>query len=439
MRYFFGFICVLALGVMGCGETSGTGGSGGTAGSRGEPVEVRIDTYNVGLAGPIKILPQYDEELRQPLGQAIAEAETDIICLQELWTEADKEMLRDDVIATFPYVWWFTTDIDTEVDDPRDQNGEVPPAATTVPCSPDVEVSEGVTLADQMNDTIDCVRDACSTVPGSDEGRLTSLPCALDACTATSAVLLLGTPEQQRCYSCIRTQLEPFGVMRERCLTVVNQVFGFRGQNGMMLLSKYPLRNESAWVLPSTGTKRIVLSATAELPNGGELDLHCNHLINTPDSITSPYIGPYGDGETGAAGWEAEQFLSARRLIERVESTSRDRPAIVLGDLNTGHAYAEQEVFEEVPWTLDLLQEFFTPAYTEDYVPICTYCNTNPLNGFDPERSRWIDHILLYNLPDEVVKATERTFDNDEAVDVGDGVKVSLSDHYGMRSVIEVR
>ena len=35
MRYLFGFICVLALGVMGCGETAGTGGSGGTAGSGG--------------------------------------------------------------------------------------------------------------------------------------------------------------------------------------------------------------------------------------------------------------------------------------------------------------------------------------------------------------------------------------------------------------------
>jgi hypothetical protein len=29
MRYIFGFMCVLALGVMGCSETAGTGGSGG--------------------------------------------------------------------------------------------------------------------------------------------------------------------------------------------------------------------------------------------------------------------------------------------------------------------------------------------------------------------------------------------------------------------------
>ena len=36
MRYVLGFIVVLALGIMGCGETSGTGGSGGTGGVGGD-------------------------------------------------------------------------------------------------------------------------------------------------------------------------------------------------------------------------------------------------------------------------------------------------------------------------------------------------------------------------------------------------------------------
>jgi hypothetical protein len=35
VRYLFGFVCVLALGLMGCSETSGTGGSGGIAGNGG--------------------------------------------------------------------------------------------------------------------------------------------------------------------------------------------------------------------------------------------------------------------------------------------------------------------------------------------------------------------------------------------------------------------
>jgi len=35
MRYLFGFLCVCALGLMGCGETTGAGGSGGSAGDGG--------------------------------------------------------------------------------------------------------------------------------------------------------------------------------------------------------------------------------------------------------------------------------------------------------------------------------------------------------------------------------------------------------------------
>jgi hypothetical protein len=35
MRYLFGFMCMLALGVMGCSETAGTGGSGGDGGQGG--------------------------------------------------------------------------------------------------------------------------------------------------------------------------------------------------------------------------------------------------------------------------------------------------------------------------------------------------------------------------------------------------------------------
>ena len=35
MRYLFGFMCVLALGAVGCSETAGTGGSDGDGGSGG--------------------------------------------------------------------------------------------------------------------------------------------------------------------------------------------------------------------------------------------------------------------------------------------------------------------------------------------------------------------------------------------------------------------
>ena len=36
MRYLYGFMCVLALGLAACGETTGTGGSAGDGGSGGD-------------------------------------------------------------------------------------------------------------------------------------------------------------------------------------------------------------------------------------------------------------------------------------------------------------------------------------------------------------------------------------------------------------------
>ncbi len=439
MRTLFTFMCVLALGVMGCSETSGAGGSAGDGGGR-DPLEVRIDTYNVALTGA---LSPSEMQRRQPLLDAIAGAESDILCLEEVSDRTDKEAVRDAAIDSFPYIVWVETDLDTPLDDPTDQNGEVPPAPTTVPCPRDVEVSEGVSVADQMDGALDCVRDACSTIPGSDDGRTTTTSCASAECLGSVAVLIFGDEQQQRCYTCLATQLpnETFGTIRERCPSVVNQELPYQGQHGVMLLSRYPLENPEVWVLPGTWSRRAILSATAKLPNGAELDLFCNHFSFISESLAFPYLGQYGDGARGPGpeGWMAEQLLQGEKLVAHVQEKSANRAAIVLGDFNATRAYPDIGVVAEGQETLELLEGAFTPAYTPDYAPACTFCDTNPLTSVDPDESLWIDHIFLHNLPAEAVKETVRTFDDNGAVDIGDGQTVPLSDHYGMRSVIEVR
>lgn len=149
---------------------------------------------------------------------------------------------------------------------------------------------------------------------------------------------------------------------------------------------------------------------------------------------TFPYTGQYGDGMTGAAGWQAEQELQAEKLIDYVAETSGNRPAVIMGDLNAGDAYPEEEIIAEGKATLDLLELAFTPAYSPDYGPLCTFCSTNPVA--ESESSVWIDHILLYNIAAESVASTARIYDQD-VVPV-DGMTVPLSDHFGMRSVLVV-
>jgi endonuclease/exonuclease/phosphatase family metal-dependent hydrolase len=230
--------------------------------------------------------------------------------------------------------------------------------------------------------------------------------------------------------------------MRSRCPTVVNQDLAFQGQNGVMILSRHPLKNVDELVIPGTWNRRTILGATAELPNGAELDVYCNHLTPIFESFPLnffPYTGVYGDGTTGPTAWQAEQELQAEKLIKYVTETSADRPAVILGDLNAGHAYPAQDIVAEGEATLDLLELVFAPAYTTDYAPLCTFCSTNPVTNpeNDPdETSVWIDHILLDKLPAASVVSSERVYDED-VVPVGNQT-VPLSDHFGMRSVITV-
>lgn len=422
-------VSVFAL-AMGCGES---------ATSR-EPEEVIVDAFNVALAGAF--IP-YESERRQPIVDAISVHDADVLCLQEVWTQADKERIRDAAVGSFPYSALFENDLDTPIDDPTDQQGEIPPAPTTVPCPDEFFDGEELTIKEQMDVAIDCVRDNCSTIEGSDEGRTTSAACASSACSIAVAPLLFGIdPQHQRCYACVVPQLPTatFAEMRAACPTVVNQDLAFGGQNGVMILSRHPLKNTENWVVPGTWNRRSILKATVELPNGAELDTYCNHLTPIftvpPNSInTFPYTGQYGEGMTGPGGWQAEQELQAQKLIDYVASRSSNRPAVILGDMNAGLAFPDDDIAGEGEETFNLLAAAYTPAYTTDYTPLCTFCSSNPVT--ETEASVWIDHIFLYNLPQSAVTSTARIFDEDVVPVEGD-MLVPLSDHFGMRSVIVV-
>jgi endonuclease/exonuclease/phosphatase family metal-dependent hydrolase len=422
-------IGMLAL-ALGCGEST----------TSREPEEVIVDSFNVALAGAF--IP-YEAERRQPIADAIATHDADILCLQEVWTQADKELIRDTAAETFPYSAFVQNGLDTPVDDATDQQGEIPPAPTTVPCPDEIFGNDEVTIKAQMDAAIDCVRDNCSTIEGSDAGRTTSAACASSACSIAVAPLLFGTdPQHQRCYACVIPQLPTatFAEMRESCPTVVNQDIAFGGQNGVMILSRHPLKNAENWVIPGTWNRRSILRATAELPNGAELDTYCNHLTPIftvpPNSInTFPYTGQYGDGMKGPGGWQAEQELQAQKLINYVASKSSNRPAVILGDMNAGLASPDDDIVGEGEETFNILAAAYTPAYTADYTPLCTFCSSNPVT--DTESSVWIDHIFLYNLTESAVSSTARIFDQ-AVVPVAGDMLVPLSDHFGMRSVIVV-
>jgi endonuclease/exonuclease/phosphatase family metal-dependent hydrolase len=81
------FLSTCAL-VVGCSDSS----------ESSESIEVVVDTFNVALAGAF--IP-YESERRQPIVEAIAASDSDIVCLQEVWNQADKELIRDGALEAY--------------------------------------------------------------------------------------------------------------------------------------------------------------------------------------------------------------------------------------------------------------------------------------------------------------------------------------------------
>lgn len=388
--------------------------------------EIEVQTFNLALAGAF--VPN-EAARRTPVIDAVAALDSDIVCLQEVWEQSDKDLVIAAATANFPHIVSHTTDFSTPITSPEDQTGAIPAPFDTAPC---------VGYETELTTAVDCLSENCSTSPGSEEGQTTSSACAAENCVAAVVPLLTGDAAQQRCYSCLTTQLptETFSEMRDLCTTEPNATLAFRGQSSSMILSKFPLTDPVNYVVPGSWNQRVVTIATATLPSGAEVDVYCNHLTPIFEAFTFPYTGQYGAGMDGAEGWAAEQLLQVEKIITLVSERSATRPGIILGDLNTGTAGLGPDLGDEAPLTFERLREVYELGVARDYEAQCTYCSGNANN--DPDAlDVWIDHIFLHGLSRSQVTASERTFD-EANVDIGEGVMVPPSDHYGIASTITI-
>jgi hypothetical protein len=250
----------------------------------------------------------------------------------------------------------------------------------------------------------------------------------------------------KRCDGCLLPQMPTatFATMRNECKTNPKAGLAFGGQNGVMLLSKHPLENTSAVVLPGTWNRRAVLKARASLPNGSKLQVYCHHLTPIFKGSLYPYTGLYGAGPD-ANGWANEQLLHAKKMVAlaKAENTSCT-PTVLLADVNASRPYpnATPPIPAEGVATLDELESYFTHGIAAGYTPACTYCKGNEnVADNDTGGDQWIDHIHVLNVDPSKIKSTTLLF-TEKSVDAKDAggasIKVELSDHYGLRTVLSL-
>jgi len=345
-------------------------------------------TYNLGLAtGYVS----YAAERRPQLVTLLQTIDADVLCLQEVWSQADVDAVIAGVAETYPYAHYQMLK-DTTVGPPACTESETQPIRG-------------------------CIDTKCTDVS---PGELAD--CVLANCVAEFGQL------STDCTNCAVANLgKEVDVIFDTCTTGSSR-YTYEGANGLLMLSRAKLTNKTHLKIePSTNVQRSVLGATVRLPDLGEVAFFCSHIAADLDEL--PYSGPEGS-------WEGENRKQGQIVRDFAAEHAGDASLVVIaGDYNSGPAVPDKAL-EELP---EASYKVFVDAGFLPHGPSdCSYCEDNLLN-IDGTRNVWIDHLFTKGL--DAARATSVTRFGTTAITITsqtDGtVQTHPSDHYGVRLEIQ--
>lgn len=362
---------------------------GCSSGNPSQEGSLTFITYNTGLAQGY--VAYYTERLPEVI-TAVANADADIICLQEVWKDEDVAAVIEATEGNYPYSY-------------RVQTGQEAGAV----CSDGEE-----------EDILGCALANCGDV---NPDNLSD--CVLENCMVEFLLL------SDECRSCMISNLgSTLDKIGEACATGADPsgLWSNDGRNGVLFLSRLPFTSTESEVLSSYLVKRVVLHVRVEDDALGTLDVYGTHL--TADLRNAP---PYA-GE--ADSWEDEQGDQIDAMLAWISRTAgQENPIVLMGDMNCGPEKTDIE--SEAP---DNYQKFETAGWTIPYTvsddPLCTFCSDNPLVP-DTSNDVIIDHIMFKQISENDHNSVERIFDTEFTADTDDGVlDLPVSDHYGVKLTI---
>jgi endonuclease/exonuclease/phosphatase family metal-dependent hydrolase len=343
-------------------------------------VPVSFLTFNTALVAHTGNL---DERLAA-IARDLPKTNADVVCLQELWQPSMVDTLVSLVKKDYPYAHW-----------------SVAEGGPAVGCS-----------ADETGVLSGCFIENCAEAADGDRVTCVVANCA-DEFTEVST----------ECQNCVlNNQTLPPADIASTCELLDENAVAYDNQNGLLLLSNYPLKSKDYRPFESSFGDRGVLSAQIETALLPSVDLFCTHLAATQTDI--PYPGEYGS-------WEGERAAQVEELLDFVDTTqSAHASAVVMGDMNCGPK-GDTVVGEDVDGFNLLLASELGAEYLKGELS-CTFCAENTLAGTETA-SVLIDHVLFSGLPDNVQQRMDRVFDTPVTLEVDDKpVKTYRSDHFGL-------
>lgn len=355
-------------------------------------------TYNLGLAHTF--VPLAEERLPKII-EALKTEKADVMCFQEVWNKSDRKELVKSLKKEFPFS--FLTKI-------KNVKSEALPT-----CKISEIFGEGKFVA--------CMQNNCS---GKEGDEFTD--CIINTCGPALRSL---KEENRECATSLMAQVGKSSLMA--MLTILNPfkragLYAYKGSNGLVMMSKYPLKNTHFYDLTkmSTLNRRGALVADVDV-NGKTIKVACAHIAADLEK-TVPYTGVF-------KSWVEENTVQFKTLLDDIGSSTS--PAILLGDFNCSikNEAAGIEGEAESSCRQIFSSKFSAPAM-EDH-PECTYCKSNTLTDED-DHDVLIDHIFLKDL---TMESSEVVYKELVTLKIkGEGeVESNLSDHFGVRMTIPLK
>ena len=227
--------------------------------------DISLTTYNLGLAHTF--IPFAQERL-EPLIKNIKAHSTDVLCLQEVWKKSDQKKIEKALKALYSYSY------KTKIKNYR--TGSRPT------CKISDIFGEGKFVS--------CMQDKCGEFEGDE-----FTDCLIDKCGSPLENLKVSN---RLCASALMAQVGKSPIAS--ILTLLNPLrragqFSYKGSNGLMLFSKYPMKEKSYvdFKEVSTLSRRGALSVVLDV-KGKELQVMCTHL-SADLTETVPYTGIFKD------------------------------------------------------------------------------------------------------------------------------------------------
>jgi endonuclease/exonuclease/phosphatase family metal-dependent hydrolase len=335
-----------------------------------------VSTYNLGLA--LNFVPYTNERL--VANEALlADYDSDVLCLQEVWLDDQVEAVKTALSAGYPHMF-------------------------TVPAQ-QVFSAEAACTSTEIAGFAECANTQCSGLSGS-----ALVACAPAQCGAFFAELSPG---------CVDGVIAAVGIPDVTVADLVETVtqpagiFAYDGALGLILASKYPLQNREFqdFVDDSSANHRGALYAEITL-NERKHVVGCTHpTANLAGTIDYPPSGKHGS-------WEGENRFMQQEMIAFANRKAGNSPIFFGGDFNCSIANPANGVTGEFADNCQLWLDdgFVDPAGEQSP---CTFCYDENLILLQESGTGTLvlDHVFVKNLANADAIRAERVFDETVSIE----------------------